>query len=261
MTEQQSHEDEYTTELITMYQLIWGDGFLSPGGEEHLAEIVKGLDLQDKLVLDIGCAIGGFDVALAKTYGARVVGIDVEASLVEQGKQRVAEAGLTDRVDLQVCEPGPLLFPDATFDVVFGKDSWIHIVDKRSFFAEVFRVLKPGGILAAGDWLRSERPYNDDMRYFFELEELTYSMDTLENYGIILHDSGFVNVNLNDIHEVYRQMAHDEYHRLQNDLSETVLKLVGKKRHKHFIENWRMLVVVIDAGDLRPARLRAYKPA
>ncbi len=151
MREQQSHEDEYTTELTTIYQLIWGDGFLSPGGEEHLAEIVKGLDLTDKLVLDIGCAIGGFDVALAKTYGARVVGLDVEASLVEQGKQRVANAGLSERVDLQVYEPGPLPFPDAIFDVVFGKDSWIHIADKRGFFAEVFRVLKPGGILAAGD--------------------------------------------------------------------------------------------------------------
>lgn len=49
-----------------MLQILWGDGMLSPGGEKHLDEIVKELDLQDKLILDIGCAIGGFDVLLAK---------------------------------------------------------------------------------------------------------------------------------------------------------------------------------------------------
>jgi hypothetical protein len=31
--------------------MLWGDGMLSPGGEEHLDEIVKGLDLRDKLVI------------------------------------------------------------------------------------------------------------------------------------------------------------------------------------------------------------------
>ena len=261
MTEEQAHEDEYTPAHLTLFQLLWGDGFLSPGGEEHLAEIVKGLDLQDKLVLDIGCGLGGFDVVLAKTYGARVIGLDVEAPLIAQGKQRVIEAGLADRIDLHLVEPGPLSFPDATFDVVFGKDSWIHIEDKRGFFAEVFRVLKPGGILAAGDWLRSERPYNDDMYYFFELEELTYSMDTLENYGAILQDTGFVDIKLTDIHEEYRQMAHEEYRRLRYDLSDIVLELLGEERQAHYIENWRAMVVVVDAGDLRPARLRAHKPA
>ncbi len=260
MAEQQPHEDEYTPELITLLQLLWGDGFLSPGGLEHLAEIVKGLDLQDKLVLDIGCALGGFDVALAKTYGARVIGLDIEASLVAMGKQRVIDNDLADRVDLRLVEPGPLAFPDATFDMVFGKESWINIEDKRDFFTEVFRVLKPGGILAAGDWLRSERPYNDDMRYFFELEGLTYNMDTLENYGAILKDTGFENINLIDIYKVYHQMAHEEYQRLQTDLSDIVLELLGEKQHAHFLENWRVLCVVVDAGDLRPARLRAYKP-
>jgi len=259
-SDQSSHEDEYTPEIQAVLEALWGEGFLSPGGETHLDAIVQGLDLRDRLVLDIGCGLGGFDILLAGKYGARVLGLDVEAPLVERARLRVSRAGLADRVDLRHVAPGSLPFPNAYFDVVFGKDSWIHIQDKRSFFGEVFRVLKPGGYLAAGDWLRSERPYDKDMYYFFEMEGLTYHMDTLENYGALLRETGFEQVQLWDIHAEYQQMAQDEYERLQGDLAGMLLEKLGPEGHAHFVEDWRSLVVVVDKGDLRPGRLRARKP-
>ena len=242
-------------------QILWGGGFLSPGGKEHLAAIVAGLDLTDLRVLDIGCAIGGFDVELARTYGARVVGLDIEADLIEYGRRRVHEQGQQERVDLRLYSPGPLPFEDASFDVVFGKDSWIHIEDKPAFFDDVFRVLLPGGLLAAGDWLRSEREYTQEMLDFFEIEGLTYHMDTLENYGEILRTAGFVDVELEDIHAVYREMAHAELRRLQGDLADTVRRELGEEWLRHFVANWQAMTRVLDAGDLRPGRLRARKPA
>jgi phosphoethanolamine N-methyltransferase len=260
MADRQRHQNEYTPEILAVLQSLWGEGFLSPGGEAHLDEIVKGLDLQDKLVLDIGCALGGFDALLAQKYGARVIGLDVEARLIEYGQRRIAQAGLAGRVELRLYEPGPLPFPNEEFEVVFGKDSWIHIEDKRAFFAEVYRVLKPGGILAAGDWLRSDRPYNDDMMYFFKMEGLTYHMDTLENYGKILQETGFVDIQLTDIHAEYRRMAHQEYKRLQTTLAESLREQIGDEWFIHFVEDWRSLTVVMDNGDLRPGRLRARKP-
>ena len=115
-------QDEYTPNSIAVCQMVWGDGFLSPGGEAHLDKIVAGLDLQDKLTLDIGCALGGFDVLLAKKYGAQVIGLDVEAHLLDHGRKRVVDAGLSDRIDLQLYDPGPLPFPNEKFDVVFSKE-------------------------------------------------------------------------------------------------------------------------------------------
>jgi phosphoethanolamine N-methyltransferase len=256
---EQSPQEEYTPEILAVLQLLWGDGMLSPGGEAHLDAIVAGLDLQDKLVLDIGCALGGFDRLLARKYGARVIGLDVEASLVKIGRQRTAEAGLSAQVDLRLYDPGPLPFAGETFDVVFGKDSWIHIEDKQALFSEIYRALKPGGSLAAGDWLRSERPYNDDMRYFFEMEGLTYHMDTLENYGRILREAGFTDVALTDIHSEYQRMAREEYRKLQ-EAADFLIPKIGRDWYDHYVEDWRSLVVVVDNGDLRPGRLRARKP-
>jgi phosphoethanolamine N-methyltransferase len=253
------HNDEYTPEILAVLQMLWGEGMLSPGGEAHLEAIVRGLDLQGRTVLDIGCALGGFDRLLARKYGAIVTGLDVEPQLIELGRRRTAEAGLSHQVDLRLYDPGPLPFPDASFDVVFGKDSWIHIEDKRGLFGEIYRVLKPGGILAAGDWLRSERPYNEDMYYFFKMEGLTYYMDTLENYGRVLTESGFEDVRLTDIYEEYRRMAHEEYEKLQNAADFLVPK-IGREWYDHYVEDWRSLTVVVDNGDLRPGRLRARKP-
>ena len=49
--------------------------------------------------------------------------------------------------------PGPLPFADASFDIVFSKDALLHVPDKDALFAEIFRVLKPGGVFAASDWM------------------------------------------------------------------------------------------------------------
>lgn len=251
--------DEYTPEILTVLQLIWGEGFLSPGGEPALEAIVAGLDLRDREVVDIGCGLGGYDLLLARRYGARVIGLDVEAPIIEHGRRLVAAAGLSDRVALRLTGPGPLPLPDASADVAFGKDAWIHIEDKRAFFAEIYRVLKPGGVLAASDWMRSDKPYGADMEYFFKMEGLTYHMDTLENYGAILREAGFREVELTDTSDEYRAMGHEEYRRLQTSLAPETIARLGPEKHAYFVEDWRAITVVLDSGELRTGRLRARK--
>ncbi len=68
----------------------------------------------------------------------------------------ISAKGLAERVRFQLVEPGPLPFPDASFDVVFSKDAMVHIEDKAALYAEVLRVLKPGGWFTAADWLWAE---------------------------------------------------------------------------------------------------------
>ena len=142
---QRVRDDEYNPKLLENLQLVWSEGILSPGGPEAVDEIVEGLDLAGKLVVDIGSGLGGVDMHLARVHGARVIGMEIEAPLVELAKTKVAEAGLSERVELRHCAPGPLALDDAALDVVFSKDSLIHVEDKGAVFRDSFRVLKPGG--------------------------------------------------------------------------------------------------------------------
>lgn len=252
--------EEYDDRMLTLLQMVWGEGFLSPGGPQAVRAIMRGMDLDGRRVLDIGCGLAGLDQVLLTLGAGHVTGIDVAERIVALGSERIRRAGLSNRIDIQLVEPGPLPFADGTFDVVFGKDSWLHIPDKAAHFAEVKRVLKPGGRLAAGDWMKAPGPYSRDMEYFFEMEGLTYHLVTLAEYGTFLHEAGFVDIRLDDITEEYRVEAHDELARMKGELATVMLAELGEKGNAHFLEDWRSLTVVLDKGDLRPARFCATRP-
>ena len=148
---------QYSKDFTDALQFMWGEGFLSPGGPEEVAEMVSGLDLGGKRVLDIGSGLGGVDILLATAHGAgEVLGIDVEPHLVEAARALIARRGLADLITFQLVEPGPLPLPNSCFDVVFSKDAMVHIENKAALYSEVLRILKPGGWFTAADWLWSD---------------------------------------------------------------------------------------------------------
>ncbi len=64
-----------------------------------------------------------------------------------------------------------------SFDAVFSKDSLIHVVDKKYILTEIFRVLKPGGWLVAGDWMTwDEGRMTASMRDYIKAEGLDFHM-------------------------------------------------------------------------------------
>jgi ubiquinone/menaquinone biosynthesis C-methylase UbiE len=254
---------EYDEGLQTLLQIVWGEGFLSPGGPEEVARMLEGSDIRGCNVLDIGCGVGGIDILLVNTHGAAsIVGIDLEPQLVARGAERVAAAGLDQRIDLRVVTEGPLPFDGARFDVVFTKDSLVHIPDKPKVFAEIRRVLKPGGWFIASDWLRGGTgPYSPEMLEYFRLEGLTYNMATLQETGRTLASAGFTDVELRDRNEWYRDLAARESAAIEGEWYPTILGRLGESRAQHFVANWRQLALVLRRGELRPAHYRARRPA
>jgi len=253
---------DYDTTMLDMLQIIWGDGYLSPGGPQAVREIINDIDLHGKRVLDIGCGIGGLDQMLVALGAAHVTAVDVAAPMMALASRRIADTPDADRITFQTIEPEkPLPFPDASFDVVFTKDAWLHVVDKPALLREVHRVLKPGGRLAGGDWMKGPDPYSADMIYFIELEGIPYHPITLSEYGIMLHEIGFEQVKLLDTNAWYRDLAKQELARLKGELFDVMTEKLGAEARDHFIEDWRMLTVVLEKGELRPGRLWATKAA
>lgn len=255
MADQISHD--YDTTMLDMLQIIWGEGYLSPGGPQAVREIMAGIDLAGKHVLDIGCGIGGLDQMLLELGAGHVTAVDVAVPLITLARRRIADP----RIAFDVIEPEqPLPFADAGFDVVFTKDAWLHVIDKRALLREVHRVLKPGGRLAGGDWMKGPEPFSADMRYFIELESIPYHPTTLAEYGMMLHEAGFEDVKLLDINAWYRDLAQQELARLKGELFDVMTDKLGPEARDHFVEDWRMLTVVLEKGELRPGRLWATRP-
>lgn len=259
---QPSEPGEYDEGMLALLQIIWGDGFLSPGGADELARILEGSDIKGCQVLDIGCGLGAVDELLVAQYDASgIVGIDIDPALLEGMRTRIERANLGTRIRGVKVEPGPLPFATASFDVVFSKDSLVQIPDKPAIFSEILRVLRPGGRFLASDWLRAGTgDYSPEMMEYFRLEGIAYNMVTLEQSAAALRGAGFVDVDVKDRHAWYLNLAQRELDAMERTLKPTILARIGPARTQHFLDNWRQLVLVLNRGELRPGHLKATKP-
>ena len=256
---QEPHASEYHDAMVALLEWIWGRDYMAPGGEGNVDKMVRGLDLGGKRVLDIGCGIGGPAFALARKYGAHVTGIDLEPQLVARATRRAAELGLSGQTEFRTVTLGPLPFADRSFDLVFTSGALTQTGDKAGIAAECLRVLEPGGFLTCYDWLKSEAPISDDMRYFFKMEGLTYNLITLAELGRHLEAAGFADVVLEDASDWYRRESRREYEKMRRQRAE-VAALIGESQADHMIEDWRSLVVVCEKGELRQGYTRARRP-
>lgn len=254
-------DEHYPPRLIAMLEAVWGEGFLSPGGPDEVARVLEGHDLSGKSVLDIGCGAGGIDVALATTHGAAyVTGIDVEDSVLTHARAFVAAKGLTNRIGLVKVAPGPLPFPPGTFDVVFSKDSIIHIPNKQALMAEVARVLKPGGWFLASDWLIGVEVISPRMADYIAAEGLDFGMATPARYGAALVSNGFTDLRIASRNLWYRDEARREVARMKGTMGDAAAKVVGRDFVDHNIAIWERMIPVLDTGEHCPTHLAGRKP-
>jgi ubiquinone/menaquinone biosynthesis C-methylase UbiE len=258
-----SEPGEYDHGMQALLQIIWGDGFLSPGGAAEVSRLLEGSDIAGCAVLDIGCGLGAIDELLVRDYGAgSVTGIDVDPSLLAAMQVRIERVNMSDRIRGVLVTGGPLPFADGSFDVVFSKDSLVQIPDKPAIFAEALRVLRPGGRFIASDWLRADGAgYSAEMMEFFRLEGIAYNMASLADSAAALRAAGFGTVEVRDRHHWYLELAQRELDTMQGPLLATIVDRIGADRAHHFIDNWRQLVIVLKRGELRPGHLKAVRPA
>jgi SAM-dependent methyltransferase len=123
-------------------------------------------DLRGKSVLEYGCGLGKATALLAKS-GANVSAFDISPASVEVARQRLELNGLSGDVTVAAGEDLP--YPDEAFDIAFGA-AILHHLDVERGWAELHRVLKPGGRAAFVEpmgmnpvlnFVRDHVPYRD----------------------------------------------------------------------------------------------------
>ncbi len=255
-----THEAEYHDNMVTMLELIWGEGYMAPGGPGNVAKMLEGIDTHGKRILDIGCGIGGPAFEMAQTHGATVVGIDLEAPLIARATQSAADRGLDDQCTFQTVTAGPLPFADKCFDIVISAGAITQTGDKAGILGEAYRVLHPGGYLSSYEWLKSEGEISEDMRYWLKMEELTYALQTIDEFREQIKNAGFADIVAEDATAWYRAEARREYELIKGELNPRLHELLGRGDAEHFVEDWRAMVVVIDKGEMRQGYFRGRRP-
>ena len=112
-----------------------------------LAHLRAGMDL-----LDVGCGPASITADLAERVApGRVVGLDAAAGALEAARATLRERGLSEQVELTCGDVMALPFEDASFDVLHAHQVLQHLADPVSALAEMRRLTRPGGIVAARD--------------------------------------------------------------------------------------------------------------
>jgi arsenite methyltransferase len=103
-------------------------------------------------VLDLGCGAGTDLLIAAQMVGpeGRVIGVDMTPAMLERAGSSAREMGLAD-VDLHESLIETLPLDDASLDVVISNGVIDLIPDKEAVFAEIDRILRPGGRLQLAD--------------------------------------------------------------------------------------------------------------
>lgn len=128
-------------------------------------------------------------------------------------------------------------------------------------YAEVFRILRPGGTFVASDWLQSEAAASSaTMRDFCEVTGLTFDLETADKTHRALNKAGFLEVALRDRHAWYKDAVHRESSLIRGSLRSKALELLGTEAYEHWLEVRGKEDIVLDKGELRPTHLRARRP-
>ncbi|HCM76945.1 MAG TPA: class I SAM-dependent methyltransferase [Cytophagales bacterium] len=160
-------------------------------------ELAAYIDQPGLSVIDIGCGLGGPCRMLAEEFNCNVTGIDMNTEFIRTAQKLTEWVGLTQKINFVQGDALQLPFPDKSFDVAWTQHVQMNIEDKQQFYAEMSRVLKPGGAFIYYDIFDlGNGPINFPVPW--ANEPAVSFLGTISGMETILRNLGFTKIQTSD---------------------------------------------------------------
>ena len=211
--------ERYYDTTVDLYEKMWGEhvhhGYWNPGespadngADRHVAtdRLVHKMAAFGPVptgakVLDVGCGIGGPALYLVGDLHCTLDGITLSAAQAARAQEKADALGLGDRARFTQLDALSTGYPDDTYDVVWALESLMHIPDRVGFFAEMLRLLKPGGTLLVGTWASRDGELSAEDTEVLDLilkHQVMPSFSSLAEHEVLAGGVGFTDIAVQD---------------------------------------------------------------
>ncbi|MFF8016531.1 class I SAM-dependent methyltransferase [Streptomyces sp. NPDC007929] len=211
------------------------DSTLEQAQRDKLELVCRKLGLRPGLrLLDVGCGWGSMAIHAAREHGVRVVGVTLSQEQAAYARKRVADEGLTDKVEIRVQDYRDVR--DGPYDAISSIGMAEHVGADRylEYAADLYDLLKPGGRLLNHQIAR--RPQGDETTYSVDafIDSYVFPDGELQPIGATvaqLERAGFEVRDVEAIREHYALTLRRWVERLEADWQRAVhLTTPGRAR-------------------------------
>lgn len=263
-----THEVRYETEKqtwettrLSLVQEVWGEGFSSPGGAEHVVDMIKFFGLDPAMsVLDLGAGLGGATRTMCESFGVWVNGFETDKALAEAAHALSHKAGLAKRASIAAFDPETFTQKAKSADCVFSKEFMYTVKEKKELLTTIEMIMKSRGQLLFTDYMVAE-PHlrSKSIEAWMDSEPNGAHPWAETDYRQVLEDLHLDIRVVQDITESFQKMVTSSWaafvRRVQSGgVSPELFPAMGDE-----VELWARRMQAIESGDLKVCRIHALK--
>lgn len=250
----------WSASRIGVVEQLWGQGFTTPGGTDHVPYLVLPLGLNPAMsVLDLGVGLGGSTRTMASKYGCWVTGMEAIPILAKEGMDRSVKAGLNKHAPIETFDPENFTY-NRRVDAIVYKEGLFTVHDKDQLFDGLEVYLKPKGQILMTDYVAENEATIRGLSDWCAREPVEPSLWTLNRMT-----DAFAQRNLDlrireDITETHKNLILTALRDLTQYLERRSMDVETKTNVLDEVELWARRVGAINRG-LKVYRFYALKPA
>ncbi|MEX0929692.1 MAG: methyltransferase domain-containing protein [Balneolales bacterium] len=192
---------------------------------EHMAGLIPQKITNNTRILDLGAGYGGSARYLAKTYGCRVVALNLSELQNQRDRKMNREAKLSHLIDVVDGNFEEVPFDDNSFDVIWSQDSFLHSGDREKVVIEASRLLKSGGTFIFTDPMQVADVPKKEIKPVLDRIHLD-TMGSIDYYRQMASKYGFEEITIED----HTHQLINHYGRIKRELEsryDEIIKICG----------------------------------
>ncbi|KAI9882018.1 MAG: Delta(24)-sterol C-methyltransferase [Watsoniomyces obsoletus] len=158
------------------YENGWGQSFhfcrFAPGEafqqaiarHEHYLALRMGLQAGDH-VLDVGCGVGGPAREISRFAEVKVTGLNNNDYQIDRATRYAEKEGMSEQLNFVKGDFMQMPFRECNFDAVYAIEATVHAPSLKDVYSEIYRVLKPGGVVGIFEWVMTAKYDNNNPRH------------------------------------------------------------------------------------------------